>query len=136
MNFICRPPNNTNNDDTSPSPPGSSHQQQQQQHRRASQQQSGGGRNNTATTTTCSSTRRTSLQAQQSNFITTSTQQTNLPSCWYSAALYSNTINDVLGDSACGVLRMAMAPEEKPDEEGGVGMDNMSLIIARLSTTG
>ena len=55
------------------------------------------------------------------------------PSCWYTAALHSNAINDALGNAACNVLREAMTHE--PQEESGKGMDNMSLILAKLSTT-
>jgi hypothetical protein len=46
--------------------------------------------------------------------------------------LHGNELNDVLARSACDVLRKALASQPNDD---GLGMDNMSLIVARLTQT-
>jgi hypothetical protein len=57
-----------------------------------------------------------------------------LPAVWQTAALHSNVVSDVLGRCACAVMREALATDDSNVEEG-LGMDNMSLILARLCTT-
>jgi serine/threonine protein phosphatase PrpC len=47
--------------------------------------------------------------------------------------LHGNQVNEVVADSVCAVMRQAMTTE--PDEDEGLGMDNMSVIVTRLVMT-
>jgi serine/threonine protein phosphatase PrpC len=47
--------------------------------------------------------------------------------------LFANTFNDIVANSICAVLKRSLALEK--DEDNALGLDNMSLIVARLVTT-
>jgi len=47
--------------------------------------------------------------------------------------LFANTLNDIVASSICAVLKRCLKLEK--DEEDPAGMDNMSLVVARLAPT-
>jgi serine/threonine protein phosphatase PrpC len=47
--------------------------------------------------------------------------------------LYANTLNDIIGTSICTVLKRTVALDKKEDDPAG--LDNMSIIVARVCLT-